>query len=52
VGSVFEGSYRLTEGGVIPTITGQAFICGEGQLLMHPKDPFCWGITPHTTQPA
>ena len=48
VGSVFEGSYRLAEGdgGIIPTITGSAFMCGEGTLLMDPADPFCWGIRP------
>lgn len=46
VGSVFEGSYRHVEGrdGIIPTITGQAFISGEGVLLLDPADPFCWGI--------
>ncbi len=44
IGSVFDGSYRLAVGGIIPTITGQAFICGEGSLLMDPTDPFCWGI--------
>jgi 4-hydroxyproline epimerase len=46
VGSVFEGSYRVAEGGIIPTIAGQAFVCGEGTLLMNPADPFCWGIRP------
>ena len=48
VGSIFEGSYRLSENddGIIATITGQAFICGEGTLLMDPADPFCWGIRP------
>ena len=46
VGSVFEGSYRLIENGIIPTITGRAFVCGEGVLLMDPADPFCWGIRP------
>jgi 4-hydroxyproline epimerase len=46
VGSVFEGSYRLVPEGIIPTITGQAFVCGEGVLLMDPADPFCWGIRP------
>ena len=46
VGSVFEGSYRTVGGGIIPTITGQAFVCGEGTLLMDPADPFCWGIRP------
>lgn len=44
VGSVFEGSYRRVDGAIVPTITGQAFICGEGTLLMDPSDPFCWGI--------
>jgi 4-hydroxyproline epimerase len=49
VGSVFEGSYRFVENdaarSVIPTITGQAFICGEGALILDPADPFCWGIS-------
>jgi 4-hydroxyproline epimerase len=44
VGSVFEGSWRRAEGGVIPTITGQAFVCGEGTAILDPADPFCWGI--------
>lgn len=44
VGSVFEGSYQRVDGGVVPTITGQAFVCGEGSLLLDPADPFCWGI--------
>jgi 4-hydroxyproline epimerase len=44
VGSVFEASYRLADGGITPTITGQAFVCGEGSLLLDPADPFCWGI--------
>ncbi len=44
IGSVFAGSYRLVEGGIIPTITGEAFVCGEGSLLMDPADPFCWGF--------
>ena len=50
VGSVFEGSYRNIDGGIIPTITGQAFVCGEGTLLLDPADPFCWGIKPVTPQ--
>jgi proline racemase len=44
VGSVFEASYRLTDGGITPTITGQAFVSGEGTLLLDPADPFCWGV--------
>ena len=44
VGSVFEGSYRHADGGIVPTITGQAFVCAEGTALIDPADPFRWGI--------
>ena len=44
VGSVFEGSYRKVDGGIVPTITGQAFVCAEGTAILDPQDPFCWGI--------
>jgi 4-hydroxyproline epimerase len=44
VGSVFEGSYRRAEGGIIPTIKGEAFVCAEGVAILDPRDPFCWGI--------
>jgi 4-hydroxyproline epimerase len=35
-----EGEYE----GVIPTITGQAWISAEATLLLDDTDPFCWGI--------
>jgi 4-hydroxyproline epimerase len=44
VGSVFEGSYRRAEGGIIPTITGRAYVCAEGAAIIDPNDPFRWGI--------
>ena len=44
VGSVFEGSYRRAEGGIIPTITGRAYVCAEGTAIIDPNDPFRWGI--------
>jgi len=44
VGSVFEGSYARAEGGIIPTIEGQAFVCAEGTAILDPADPFRWGI--------
>ena len=44
VGSVFDASYRTADNGVIPTIRGRAFMCGEGSLLFDPSDPFRWGI--------
>ncbi len=46
IGSRFSGSYRLEEGGVIPSITGPAWVNGESTLLLDPADPFCWGISP------
>jgi len=44
LGSVFEGSYQNGEGGIIPIITGQAFITAESTLLLDPADPFRLGI--------
>ena len=51
VGSVFTCSYqylndddRMEIEQIIPTITGQAYICGESNLILDPNDPFCMGI--------
>ncbi|MBL9130388.1 MAG: proline racemase family protein [Verrucomicrobiaceae bacterium] len=44
LGSVFEGSYEAGEAGIIPTITGEAFITAESTLLLDPADPFQFGI--------
>jgi 4-hydroxyproline epimerase len=44
LGSVFEGSYETTDDGIIPTITGQAFITAESTLIHDPADPFRFGI--------
>lgn len=44
LGSVFEGSYQNSEGGIIPTITGEAFITAETTLILDPADPFQFGI--------
>ncbi len=44
IGSVFEGSYTPTENGIIPTITGTAFITAESTLILDPSDPFQFGI--------
>ncbi len=46
LGSVFEGSYHWCDapgGSVLPSIRGQAHVCGESTLLLDPHDPFCWG---------
>jgi len=44
VGSVFEGSVRAIEGGVLPRIRGRAFITAESTLIVDPRDPFAAGI--------
>jgi len=44
IGSVFTATYRKGEGGVIPVITGTAFVNAEATLLLDERDPFCWGI--------
>ncbi|MEH6415916.1 4-hydroxyproline epimerase [Pseudomonas sp. CGJS7] len=44
LGSVFEGSYRRGERGVLPTITGSAHITACSLLLIDEHDPFAWGI--------
>ena len=44
VGSVFEGRYRQTEGGIIPTITGRAFVNADLKLFSILRDPYRFGI--------
>jgi 4-hydroxyproline epimerase len=44
LGSVFEGSYEPADSGIIPTITGEAFITAETTLILDPADPFQFGI--------
>ncbi|HZO91845.1 MAG TPA: 4-hydroxyproline epimerase [Chthonomonadaceae bacterium] len=44
IGSVFEGSVRVVNGEVIPTIRGSAYVTAESTLILNPTDPFCWGI--------
>lgn len=44
LGGVFEGSYQPGDGGIIPTITGSAFVTAETTLLVDPKDPLKDGV--------
>jgi len=44
LGTVFEGSYRVQDGKVIPSISGEAHITAECRLLLNAEDPFRWGI--------
>lgn len=44
LGTVFEASYRRGERGVMPTITGRAWVTAAGQLLVDAEDSLAWGF--------
>jgi 4-hydroxyproline epimerase len=44
VGSVFEGSFRVDGGRILPSIKGSAYVTSEATLLLDPRDPFRMGI--------
>jgi 4-hydroxyproline epimerase len=44
VGSVFEGSVKVRDGKVYPSIKGSAFVNAESELVLDPRDPLCMGI--------
>ena len=44
IGSIFEGQVQALENRVIPTITGEAWVMAQGELLMDERDPFKSGI--------
>lgn len=43
LGSVFEATYQAGEHGILPRITGHAFVTGRAALLIDDNDPFTWG---------
>ena len=48
VGSVFEGTYRRTDRGILPTITGAAHVNAVVEVLFDPDDPFRFGLESST----
>lgn len=44
IGSLFEGRIRRERDGVIPTVSGRAWITADARLLLDPTDPFRDGI--------
>jgi len=44
LGSIFEGSVEVKDGNIIPSIKGTAYVTGEAELNLDPRDPFCFGI--------
>ena len=44
-GGKFSAAFDIgPTGGVLPRITGRAFLCSEGELLQDPADPFRFGF--------
>jgi 4-hydroxyproline epimerase len=44
--TAFTGSITLTENGVLPQITGSAFVTAQSTLIFDANDPFARGIQP------
>jgi 4-hydroxyproline epimerase len=44
IGSIFEGSFTLREGALLPRIKGCAHITADTRLILEENDPFRWGI--------
>jgi 4-hydroxyproline epimerase len=44
VGSVFEGTIKVRDGQVYPSIKGSAFVNAEADLIVDERDPFGMGI--------
>lgn len=44
IGSVFDASYRIENGQILPSIRGRAYVNAEATLLLDDRDPFVWGI--------
>jgi len=44
IGSIFEGSVRIKDGQIVPTIKGQAWITAQGKMLIDETDPYRFGI--------
>lgn len=43
-GGVFDGVVEVTPEGIVPVITGEAFITSEAELILDESDPLQWGI--------
>ncbi|MFM5231095.1 4-hydroxyproline epimerase [Aeromonas media] len=45
IGSEFTAHFVPQGSKIIPTIRGEAWVCGDNRLVLNPDDPFRWGIT-------
>jgi 4-hydroxyproline epimerase len=44
LGTVFEGSFRVEAGQIVPIITGLAYVTGQSTLIFDDADPFRLGV--------
>jgi 4-hydroxyproline epimerase len=44
IGSIFEGSFTLQNGDLLPNIKGRAHVTADACLILGEDDPFRWGI--------
>lgn len=44
IGTMFHGTYRSCDSGILPTITGRAYVTGDNTLLFDDADPLKNGI--------
>jgi 4-hydroxyproline epimerase len=44
IGSIFEGSFTLRNGELLPYIKGRAHVTADACLILEDSDPFQWGI--------
>ena len=44
VGSIFEGTIRVVDGKIYPSIKGSAYVNADSMLIFDEDDPFCYGI--------
>src|SRR5579872_225139 len=44
VGTVFDGSVRIVDGAIRPTIRGAAYVTADSTLIVDERDPLCWGL--------
>ena len=44
IGSTFAATYQTHEKGILPSITGRAFVTGETTCVIDPADPYRFGI--------
>lgn len=45
VGTVFDGSVRIVDGAIRPTIRSAAYVTADSTLIVDERDPLCWGLT-------